>query len=94
MVQKVVITNRRSCCGDRLKSVEVRVGYDEATKSNQNLTSSANIICGTFPGPGTNGQRVVVDCTPAGIEGQFVTIQTLDTTIMNIAEVEVFGNII
>ena len=91
-VHLVKITNRKDCCGRRLKNVEIRVGHNETKKTGQSLISR-NILCGKYTGPGSNGQTVLINCDPA-IEGKYVTIQTLDDTItkINIAEVQVFGN--
>ena len=92
MVQKVVIINRKDCCGDRLKSLEVRVGPNEVTNAEKGLISR-NTICGMIAGPGKDGEIAVISCNPP-IEGKYITLQTLDATVthINFAEVWGFGN--
>ena len=92
LVQSVIITNRKDCCGQRLKGVEVRVGHNQVKRTSQNLISK-NSLCGKYAGPGSNGETVVINCNPS-IEGKYVTIQTIDdkVTVINLAEVEIYGN--
>ena len=85
------ITNRVNCCGERLSDVEVRVGDETVTVQNQHGLSS-NKLCGTFDGPGTNGEVVRIECSEP-ISGMYITIQIKDRSVeqMNMGEVEAFG---
>ena len=89
LVQTVIIINRKDCCGDRLKSVEVRVGPNEATKTGESHILR-NSLCGRYSGPGSNGEIVNITCS-AAIEGKYVTVQIMENIQVNFAEVEVFG---
>ena len=88
-MQTVIITNRKDCCGDRLKSVEVRVGPNEVTKADESQILQ-NSLCGSYSGPGSNGEIVGITCSPA-IEGKYVTVQIVEDIQVNFAEVEVIG---
>ena len=91
-VRSVQITNREDCCGQRLKNMEVRFGNTSVMKTEQ-VPISSNTVCGSFGGPGSDGELIVIDCNQT-VEGKYVTIQTLDDTVtqINIAEVQVIGN--
>ena len=91
VVYGVKITNRVNCCGERLSDVEVRVGDEKVTVQSQQGLSS-NKLCGTFDGPGTNGEVVRIECSKP-IPGMYITIQIKDRSVkqINIAEVEAFG---
>ena len=91
VVHGVKITNRVNCCGERLSDVEVRVGDERVTVQSQQGLSS-NKLCGTFDGPGTNGEVVRIDCTEP-ISGMYITIQIKDRSVewMNIGEVDALG---
>ena len=59
-INRVDIFNRVGCCGERTKNVEVRV-YDELpTPASPNQKFSGGFLLGTFTGPGTNGQHIVI----------------------------------
>ena len=90
-VQRVIIFNRKDCCGGRLKDLEVRVGPTEVKKSKDHPITE-NSVCGIYSGPGSNGQRIVIDCVEA-IESRYITLQLMssENTILNLAEVEVYG---
>ena len=91
LVQRVIIINRKDCCGDRLKDVEVRVGISGIGETKQGVITE-NSFCGNYSGPGSNGERIVIDCMEA-IESKYVTLQLMtdEKTILNLAEVEVYG---
>lgn len=67
----------------RLKNVTVTVGVTE---------SAVNTLCGSFPGPGTLAQLVVIDC-PTSPQGRFVKISQT-TEALTICEVDVFGDLL
>ena len=93
IVSVIKITNRVLCCGERLSDVEVRVGHVSATSvTAQQQGLSTNQLCGKFDGPGSNGQVVLIECSPP-ITGKYITIQIKDTSVhqMNVGEVEVLG---
>ena len=93
-VHRVIIKNRISCCGNRLRDLEVRVGNVEVTKQNQQGLSS-NSLCNTWNGPGQNGEIVDIECSQA-ITGKYITIQIKTkrgVRAMNIGEVEALGTL-
>ena len=57
-VQRVEIFNRRQCCGDRTRNVDVRVA-DELPTSGSQMFSGGTLL-GHFAGPGTNGQHIII----------------------------------
>ena len=90
-VHYIKITNRVDCCGFRLKDMEVRVGEWKVTLENPRVISR-NPVCGTYKGPGKDGEVVYIQCSPP-LKGRYVTIQTLasGSQEINMAEVEVVG---
>ena len=57
-VQRVELFNRRTCCGDRTRNVDVRVA-DELPTSGSQMFSGGTLL-GHFAGPGTTGQHIIV----------------------------------
>ena len=103
-VAKVEITNRRDCCGDRLKNIEVWVGNHAVTKQSQEGISqqlSASTLCGKFDGQTTYhpGHVEVIECTQP-IPGRYITMlrnepeNGQDNIVMNIAEFKAFTTVI
>ena len=98
LVSKVIITESSSSLIDknskkdeyRLRHVNVFVGNIEITNDDRNL-SDRNDICEFYSGPGMIGEEIVVSCNPSAIEGQFVTIQKLDHSVLTIGEIEIIG---
>jgi hypothetical protein len=81
VVESVKITNRRDCCGDRLKYTKVYIG---------------DKLCGTLPAYTETKGVYTVDCRTnnngKGIAGNTVVIrQDKFTTALQLATVEVFG---
>ena len=92
-VHWIRITNRHDCCNGRnLHNMEVRVGNKMIQLSEFDLTRNSK--CNTYLGHWENGQVIPVYCS-SPLNGKYVTIQALDTTVtkINIAEVTVFGMI-
>ena len=58
MIQRVELYNRQDCCGDRTKNVFVRVA-DELPTSGSEIFNGGSLL-GSFPGPGTNGQKITI----------------------------------
>ena len=56
-VSSLKIINRRNCCGERLRNLEIRAGY-EAVQSDFRGQISTNEIVGTFEGPGQDGEEI------------------------------------
>merc|ERR1712112_542278 len=89
IVRSVRITNRKDCCGDRMRNMKIWVGKKFPSTTNVEYTGGA--LLGTFSGPGTNGQ--VVDITSkTEVEGTHVVVQ-IETNgdYINLLEIEVFG---
>ena len=57
-IRWVEIFNRRDCCGDRTKNVNVRVSDELPTTDKQMFSGGA--LLGHFAGPGTDGQHIVI----------------------------------
>ena len=58
VIERVEIFNRHDCCGDRTRNVEVRVSEDLPTSASQKFSGGS--LLGTFAGPGTNGQHIII----------------------------------
>ena len=71
------IYNRQNCCGDRLKSVEVRAGI-HPVEADYKGRITANSLCGTFVGPGADAGVYTITCnTP--IYAKIVTLQIVES---------------
>ena len=57
-VQRVEIFNRRDCCGQRTRNVDVRISDELPTSASQMF--SGGTLLGHFAGPGTNGQHIII----------------------------------
>merc|ERR1719370_199054 len=57
-IRWVEIFNRRDCCGDRTKNVNVRVSDDLPTTDKQMFSGGA--LLGHFAGPGSDEQHIVI----------------------------------
>ena len=61
-IQTVQIFNRHDCCGERTRNVEVRISEElpgpATTTDNQKFSGGS--LLGTFLGPGTNGQYIII----------------------------------
>ena len=98
LVSKVVITESATSLIDkmgkndeyRLRNAYVFVGFIENTKDDRNLMET-NEICDYYTGPGIKEVGIIISCKPSVIEGRIVTIQKLDKSVLNIAEIKVFG---
>lgn len=64
----------------RLRNVTVTLGL---------LDSSIDTLCGSFPGPGTLSQLVVIECPTLPI-GRYLKISKT-TEFLTLCEVDVFG---
>ena len=93
-IEGVEIYNRQDCCGNRLKSVEVRVGK-QTIDANFNGKITANSLCGTFVGPGVNAGVHTVTCNPP-IVGNIVTLQIVESgnQVLQLDEVEYIQGIL
>ena len=58
VIERVDIFNRHDCCGDRTRNVEVHVSEDLPTSASQKFSGGS--LLGTFAGPGTNGQHIII----------------------------------
>ena len=61
-IQTVQIFNRHDCCGARTRNVEVRISEElpapATTTDNQKFSGGS--LLGNFPGPGTDGQYIII----------------------------------
>ncbi|XP_062606399.1 fucolectin-like isoform X2 [Saccostrea cucullata] len=84
-VSKVLVYNRRDCCGERFHDVSVNVNEPESVR---------NFSCGFFPGPAVNGDRILFLCENGAV-GESVTImmnyRNGKKSYLHVCEVEVFG---
>ena len=78
--------------GKRLKNLEIRVGSQEIDQSKADIgLITENTHCGLFAGPGRDGEIITIKCTKP-TDGKYVTLQMKNRwAILNIAEVEVYG---
>ena len=83
-IVRVTIVNRKDCCGEVLKNVEVRAGLDFAQEKGKLL--EVNTVCGEFEGPGTNGGHHEVNCVTT-LPAQFITVQKKEQGVLHVAEI-------
>ena len=73
-ISSVTIVNRKDSNGWRLADIEVRAGMIETTQFSNKKRIETNPICGTFKGPGKDGETYTISCeTP--IKAKYVTVQ-------------------
>ena len=73
-ISSVTIVNRKDSNGWRLADIEVRAGMIETTQFSTKKRLESNPICGTFKGPGKDGETYTINCeTP--IKAKYVTVQ-------------------
>jgi hypothetical protein len=77
LVTKVVIENRRDCCGDRLRGTQVYIGRN---------------YCGTLPNRTYTKRQYTVDCKEPVSGGSVVIRQNTTYTALQLAEVTVYGD--
>jgi len=83
----VVIKNRKNCCGDRFRDIEVRVAEDKPELS-INQSFSGGVLLGNYPGPGWTDQPPISFSDQAAV-GRFVVVQKNSPGVINIAEIYV-----
>ncbi|XP_067300356.1 uncharacterized protein [Pseudorasbora parva] len=81
-VSKVVITNIKHCCAERINGAEIRIG--NSLENN----GSNNPICAVIPAIPA-GQSYSYSCD--GMEGRYVTLIIPGNKILTLCEVEVYG---
>ena len=73
-ISSVSIVNRKDSNGWRLRDVEVRAGMIKVENFFKNQRIEVNPICGTFKGPGEDGEKYTITCnTP--IKTNYVSVQ-------------------
>ena len=94
MIHTVTIYNRKDMLGENLRDVEIRAGFDDATKGQYPL-SQINKKCAFFKGPGETGKHYEFPCEDGSIEAKYVTIQILATEPehLQIREIELIEDV-
>ena len=49
MISSVTIVNRKDCCGDRFRNVEVRAGLDQVPAGFYGQQIDVNSVCAAYP---------------------------------------------
>ena len=94
-VAEVVLYNREDCCHRRTRNVEIWLA-DEIPTSGAEKFSGGNLI-GTFAGPGTSGERIVIQ-SQQGWEkksGRYLIVQNSNGNkdmLLNLREVIASGS--
>ena len=95
-IETVVLINRKSCCGERTKNVEIRLANELPPKPGSEMFSGGELL-GTFQGPGTDGQRIEIRSSPGWEKktGFYLIIQMDMGTanFLNLIEVVAYGTI-
>ena len=91
-VHQVIIYNRRTH-GERMKNVQVMVGF---TKFHQGINIddlNPDEICARYVGPGGDGELIMLNCTKP-MKGDYVSIQLMQKTptYLNFNEIIIFGH--
>ena len=89
-VNHVIIHNRKSCCGERMKNVALRVGLTKFTKG---MEVKNDEICATYEGPGSDGEKIIINCS-SEMKGQYLSIHLMQNTpaILNLNEIMIYGH--
>ena len=73
-ISGVTIVNRKDSNGWRFADIEVRAGMTEVKQLFSGSRIEINPVCGTFEGPGKDGETYTITCkTP--IKTKYVTVQ-------------------
>ena len=57
-VERVELFNRKGCCWDRTRNVDVRISDELPTSADQMFSGGS--LLGHFAGPGTDGQHIII----------------------------------
>ena len=92
-VGKTVIVNRKWCCADRTKNIEVRLSNELPEDGKSMFTGG--ILLGKFAGPGKKGERIEIESEEGPWEqyiGRYLIVQ-MDNGAqpINLKEVTAFG---
>ncbi|XP_063441798.1 fucolectin-1-like [Mytilus trossulus] len=79
LVERVEIWNRKDCCGERTRNMDVTVGP----------TLNEMKLCVHYKGPSQKGEHLVLGCNKR-MRGRYVKLQMQGTIAMNLLEVKVF----
>ena len=105
-VQRVEIFNRRQCCGNRTRNIDVRIS-DELPASGIHMFSGGHLL-GHFAGPGSDGQLITISGQTLQSEysmrinipgqaksGRYVIVQmdNGEDSPLNLKEVTAFGRL-
>ena len=95
-ISSILVINRNEL-GNRLRDVEVRVGFNElAPGIDSGLTNlvevEKNSQCSSYKGPGKDNERIVLHCE-ISIKGRFVSLHMTQEGILNIGDVNIYGYI-
>ena len=89
-VSNVKIINRKDCCYDRFKNVEIRAGMNDVSAGTSNQLLAINTVCATFEGPPSTNEDINLRCG-APILAKFITIQLKDEdSILQINEFKIY----
>ena len=94
-VEEVVLYNREDCCPERTRNVEIWLADNIPTSGSERFFGGA--LVGTFAGPATSGERIVIQSQPGWEEksGRYLIVQINQGgqgTILNLREVVASGN--
>ena len=95
-ISSILVINRNEW-GNRLRNVEVRVGFNELVPGiDSGLTNlvevEKNSHCSSYEGPGKDNERIVLQCG-ISIKGRFVSLHMTQEGILNIGDVNIYGYI-
>ena len=96
MIHTVTIYNRMDELGELLHDVEIRAGFDDATKyKGRYPISQINKKCAFFKGPGETDKHYELPCEDGSIEAKYVTIQIVakDPEHLQIREIELIEDV-
>ena len=93
-ISSILVINRNEW-GNRLRNVEVRVGFNELVPGiDSGLTNivevEKNSYCSSYEGPGKDNERIVLQCERS-IKGRFVSLHMIQEGILNIGDIKIYG---
>ncbi|XP_052062642.1 fucolectin-like [Mytilus californianus] len=80
LVERVEIWNRKDCCAERTRNMDVTVGP----------ILNEMKLCAHYKGPSQKGEHLVIGCTKR-MRGRYVKLQIQGTVALNLLEVKVFA---
>mmetsp|Transcript_12659 Transcript_12659/g.22645 ORF Transcript_12659/g.22645 Transcript_12659/m.22645 type:complete len:280 (-) Transcript_12659:271-1110(-) len=88
-VHRVRIINRQDCCTDRLRNFKISVSNQMPSPALGQEITGTNAVCKHVTG--VPNQDVILITCDSPVVGRYLSLQILETQLLGICEVEVYG---